>query len=267
MFEADGKPMGPIKWGVWALFIPGNSESSLSNTPRKITLKARMFRGLAPKSRMRKLPKGERQLVIRTTALLSNGEQQPLNVLVDTGAEACLVRQGLMPAHLMYPAPKPLKFETADGQPLLGGDRCIKVRLLLLCESNELNTPEEMEFEVEFFEANIKVDAILSYPWLSQAKLGIFPHHKALVLDSQDLKFLHGVRDHSKMRPDSNSPDFSKLAVSGISEIELLPEKFGFHLPEIGFDQRLRFLKADELAEVAAHLVYDSPPPCRSTKR
>ena len=254
LFEADGKPMGPIKWGAWAVLIDRGH-----GPPPTIRLKARMFRHAAPKHGMRKLHKGERQLLLRTQGVLMNGETHSLGVLIDTGAEACLVRQGLFPAHLTYPAPKPLRFETADGKSLGGGDRCIRVKLLLLCESNELASPEQMEFEVEFYEANIKVDAILSYPWLSEAKLGIFPHHKALVLDSPGLNFLYGVRDHQKMR--RNAPEhFGELPIREVSKIEALPEKFGFHLPEVGFDQRLQFLKDDDLKELATHLVDESAP-------
>ena len=31
-----------------------------------------------------------------------------------------------------------------------------------------------------FFDADIQVDAILSYPWLRQQYLGVFPHLEAL---------------------------------------------------------------------------------------
>ena len=263
IFEADGRPMGPTRWGVWALFVPGGGSTRVRDppdpTPNTITLKARMYRYVAPHSRLRKLPKGERQLVVKTQAILPNGIEQGLNILIDTGAEACLVRRGLLPAHLTHPAPKPLRFETANGQALEGGDRCIKVGLRFLCQSNELQSAEEMIFEVEFYEANIKVDAILSFPWLSQAKLGIFPHHKALVLDSPGLNFLYGVRDNARKHQDQNL-NFLEPTINNVSQIEVLPDKFGFHLPESGFDQRLRFLKADELKEIAAHLVDNEPP-------
>ena len=140
--------------------------------------------------------------MVKTQAILPNEEVQNLNVLIDTGAEACLVRQGLSPSNLMQPAQKPLTFETADGQALQGGYRCINVKLLFDCFTNELPEAEKMHFEAEFFEANIKVDAILSYPWLAEAKLGVFPHHKALVLDSVGFIFLYEVGDRHKKRSD-----------------------------------------------------------------
>ena len=263
IFEADGRPMGPTKWGVWALLIQRGGSPKLKEggasppeNPQSVTLKARMFRHTYPRSGTRKFSK-DRQLLIRTDALLLNGECRSLKVLVDTGAEANLVRQGLLPEHLTYPATKPLRFETANGQALGGGNVCTRLKLKLISESGELSSPENVEFDVEFYEANIKVDAILSYPWLAQAKLGIFPHHKALVLDSPGLKFLYGVRDHSRLhRPEvpENLPD------CGVSIIEAVPEKYSFHLPPQGFDQQLNFLEGEDLAELAAHMNVDDPP-------
>ena len=136
LFEVDGKPVGPTKWGVWALLIQKKTstndfstratEVAPSSSPErkdsdKVVLRARMLQKVNFKGKGRKVAKGDRQLVMRTTAILPNGKEQVLNVLVDTGAEACLVRKGLMPEHLTHLAPKPLKFETADGQPLKGG--------------------------------------------------------------------------------------------------------------------------------------------------
>jgi hypothetical protein len=135
-----------------------------------------------------------------------------MDILVDTGAEANLIRQGFVSDHLMHSAENPLKFETVNGQVLSGGTRCTKVRMKLLGEENNGTPPECFEYEVEFYEANIKVDAILSFPWLAQAKLGVFPHHRALVLETPELTFLFGVRDFRKRR---HSKHFKKFAPRG----------------------------------------------------
>ena len=52
---------------------------------------------------------------------------------------------------------------------------------------------ELLEYDIEFFEADIQVDAILSYPWLFDNRIGLFPHHSALALDSPQLILLYGV--------------------------------------------------------------------------
>ena len=58
---------------------------------------------------------------MKLPVFLPNGEAQFLKVLVDTGAEANLVRINLLPNHLFFSAPKPLNFVTASGQRLGGG--------------------------------------------------------------------------------------------------------------------------------------------------
>jgi hypothetical protein len=63
------------------------------------------------------------QLLLKVPALLSNDEKKYLEVLVDTGAEANLVRIGLLPDHLFFTASKILKLLTANGQRLAGGTR------------------------------------------------------------------------------------------------------------------------------------------------
>ena len=61
------------------------------------------------------------QLLMKVQSELPNRELQNLDVLVDTGAEANIVRLGKLPRHLVYAAPKALKFVTASGQRLGGG--------------------------------------------------------------------------------------------------------------------------------------------------
>jgi len=54
-------------------------------------LKAGMLRHPAPNSGIKFFKEDERQLVIHTKAFLCNGNQQRVDVLAETGAEACLV--------------------------------------------------------------------------------------------------------------------------------------------------------------------------------
>ena len=53
--------------------------------------------------------------------------------------------------------------------------------------------PEVLRRKVTFFEADIRVDAILSYPWMAQNQIGVFPHLKAMALEKPRLTLLHGV--------------------------------------------------------------------------
>jgi hypothetical protein len=59
--------------------------------------------------------------------------------------------------------------------------------------------PDVLRKKVTFFEADIRVDAILSYPWMAQNQIGVFPHLKAMALEKPKLTLLHGVL-HGKKR-------------------------------------------------------------------
>ena len=45
---------------------------------------------------------------------------------------------------------------------------------------------------MEFYTAKLDVDAILSYPWLCENKIGVSPHKNALALDEPELTLLYG---------------------------------------------------------------------------
>eukprot|EP00667_Euglena_gracilis_P019564 EG_transcript_20987 len=109
LFEVDGKPMGGVRWGVWALLIEGNKPPANTSNPKKpkvVHLKSRMVKKRYPPTGIEKFSK-DRQLLIRTRVVLGNGEEQNLDILVDTGAEANLIKQGLVSEHLMYSAEHP----------------------------------------------------------------------------------------------------------------------------------------------------------------
>ena len=48
------------------------------------------------------------------------------------------------------------------------------------------------------YEADIAIDMVLSYPWLAQNKIGVFPHHRALVVDEPKLLLLYGQKDRGR---------------------------------------------------------------------
>ena len=60
------------------------------------------------------------QLLMKLEAEMVNGERQAIRVLIDTGAQANLIRRGLLEEHLMYAARTPLTLTTANGQRLEG---------------------------------------------------------------------------------------------------------------------------------------------------
>jgi hypothetical protein len=140
------------------------------------------------------------QLIMKIPAYLFNGEKVVLKVLIDTGAEANLVRKGLISGHLFGAAPKILRFITAGGQVLPGGDRTIELDLEFTQVVNGVELPQTREYRTMFYEAAIKVDAILSYPWLVEKKIAVFPHKRALAMDLPVLTLLYGLRNEKKKK-------------------------------------------------------------------
>ena len=100
----------------------------------------------------------EMQLIMKIQTELPNGQVEFLNVLVDTGAEANLVKIGKMPRHLVYAPRKPLNFVTASGQRLRGGDTCIDLTLESMQKVNGNDVPDLLRKRSMFYEADIRVD-------------------------------------------------------------------------------------------------------------
>ena len=65
----------------------------------------------------------ELQLVLELKAELEGGERRNLKVLIDTGAEANLIRTGLVPKRFTRPAHKVLELVAVNGQVLQGGGK------------------------------------------------------------------------------------------------------------------------------------------------
>ena len=84
---------------------------------------------------------------------------------------------------------------SANGQPIKGGDRTANVEIKFTQVIDGIKQPELLGFDVCFSEADIEVDAILSYPWMSANRVGIFPHHRALTRDEPEFTLLYGKKN------------------------------------------------------------------------
>ena len=133
------------------------------------------------------------QLLMNIQVELPNGVVQKLDILVDTGAEANLVKLNRLPRHLTYAAGRPLKFVTASGQHLDGGATCVDLTLEFMQVVAGEVLPDLLRREATFYEADIKVDAILSYPWMSKNPIGVLPHLEAMALEEPKLILLFGT--------------------------------------------------------------------------
>ena len=66
----------------------------------------------------------------------------------------------------------------------------VAMTLTFGARSLEGETLPEWSTQGIFHEANIQVDAILSYPWLKDRFLGVFPHLEALAILEEPLLLL-----------------------------------------------------------------------------
>ncbi len=124
---------------------------------------------------------GSRQLLLRLQATPPCGRPVILQALVDTGAETNLIRTGLFPAECFVPARDPLCLVTADGTRMHGGTQELTLHLEFGTDRPNPKGENTWSTLVTFHDAGIHVDAILSYPWLTRARLGVVPHLDSLV--------------------------------------------------------------------------------------
>ena len=124
------------------------------------------------------------QLLMHLPNTTPGGWKAKLKVLLDTGGEVSIIRRDVIPLSAFYPAKHPLTFTTANGGALQGGKRCVTLKVAFHKRKNGVVLPETIVKEAEFYEGDIKVDAILGYDWLRDNRIGVYPHASRLALES-----------------------------------------------------------------------------------
>ena len=102
-------------------------------------------------------------MLLRVT--MPSGKQRIIKALVDTGAQVNLIQKGLLDEEEFSAAETPLNLIAANGQVLEGGKKVVKLEIKMHQKSEEELLPPEVQFDGQFFEAAIGINAILSYPW------------------------------------------------------------------------------------------------------
>ena len=87
-----------------------------------------------PEAWLNRVKKGKRhhQVMLTMQARHPQGDPMILKVLIDSGAEANLVRYDLFPKSTLKPSPSPLTLVTANGELMGGGRKEITLTLQLL---------------------------------------------------------------------------------------------------------------------------------------
>ena len=175
------------------------------------------------------------QLLLRLPCVLPSGFRTVLDVLIDTGAQANLVRRGLFSNLEFCHSTNPISMITAGGVPLEGGREEVKVIMIFTAStpggSGRTRTWKE---SAQFFDAAIAVEMIVGYPWLRSRHIGILPHLDALAMFDRDgltTRILRSPSPTNSVKPFGsavNSVEISKSQIPRTSDppdLGRLPEK------------------------------------------
>ena len=172
------------------------------------------------------------QLVLKLLCELPDGRRRILKVLVDTGAEANLIKTGIIPPHLIQAAMERLSFVAANGLKIPGGEREVDLNLAFRQRVNDQDSVHKLWRTAKFYEAQIRVDAILSFPWMTQNKIGVFPHHNALAIDQPAFILLYGERER-KWNANNKQQECYNSEINRIQAMD--GEQFTQYLQNLGF--------------------------------
>ena len=121
-----------------------------------------------------------KQLRMDLYVRLPSGKGKDLKILIDTGAEANLIRKGILDDNEFDEAKEPMFFATVTGEPIEGGRRVVETTLSFQKFVGWSKRPIQQFVDAQFYEVDLKVDAILGNLWLTRERIGVFPHLQAL---------------------------------------------------------------------------------------
>ncbi len=141
IFENETGKMGATHWGLRLMYIPRASPCQCARNTEDIILRCPR---LHPKSikkeekshiRVTQVPEGHKK-DIHLKIMVSLDKDGVRHVdecsaLIDTGAEVCLIRQGLLPEFLFQPAENPLRLIAVNKQRLAGGDKEVLITMVI----------------------------------------------------------------------------------------------------------------------------------------
>ena len=85
-----------------------------------------------------------------------------------------------------------VRLVAVNQQVLLGGDKTVSLEVGFSQFKGGRFLQEPLFLGADFYLARLDGDAILSYPWLLENKIGVFPHRGALALEVPELTLLYG---------------------------------------------------------------------------
>ena len=104
-----------------------------------------------------------------------------IRILIDTGSEVNLIRRGVTLPQFLLPVKRPLKIAMASHAIMPGGDRELHCTLTMHGIEHDTREPRILELPTTFYEADIGVEAILSYEWLAMYDFIVNPGMQMLM--------------------------------------------------------------------------------------
>ena len=232
------------------------------------------------------------EIYLRMKVVMEIPGQEPIQVrvLVDTGAEVSLVRQGLLPEGAMREAKRPLKLVAANNQRLPGGRRVAEVGLRFEAELGREKKEHTLTAPSELYEAAMEEDVILSYQWLAERDIDVCPRkhglrmswgHETVWMPADREKALPRVNARLERKPvyvhaaqvtaeEARGPALRALDLfCGRKSVAKTLEKWGYQVETLDVDPKreptvcVDIMKWDYKAQYPPgyfHLVASSPP-------
>ena len=123
---------------------------------------------------------------------------------MDTGAEVCLIRRGLLPEFLFQPAENPLRLIAVNKQRLAGGDKEVLITMVFSGTHVIDKKAVEMRIPTWVYSADIREDVIFSYEWCQLRGVDISARkHGLLCIKSGQEFWIDGVRVAAADKPDT----------------------------------------------------------------
>ena len=118
-----------------------------------------------------------------------------MRILIDTGAEINLIRRGVALAACFGNMTRPITLTAANAGRLAGGDRCVEGVLHLRAVEVDTGKPQGLKCPIRLVEADITIDAILSYGWLAEHNFLVNPRrHGICNQHPEGMIWLEGIK-------------------------------------------------------------------------
>ena len=107
------------------------------------------------------------------------GETYNLKALIDTGAEVCVIRKGILADHCLERSQVPIMLSGADATSFKGGKYGSQGMLTMKAKELDHERPIQLQCPIHFYEAQIAAEAIIGYDWLARHNFIVVPrgHH------------------------------------------------------------------------------------------